>query len=317
MKSKIKIKKSYIGAFFLALALWGYTKLNGDYRIRLDLPLNVEMPPNRAIENVLPKTLKIEIRGKGWDLFNLVFFGSNKKINLDLSNQNITKNNIEVGRQQILKSVDPLGDLQPIDVLPEYFEIRTGVSGEYFVNIVPDLNIKPSSGFTLIDEVNIKPERVKIKGNNKVVSNISNWKTKNITLENLNSNFRRSVPLSDTLSSIVELSRKYVSVIGKIEQIAEKTFYDIPLKVINGNLEGKEIFPKRLNITIRGGLSFVSKVQRDDLSIYINKTDIDESENGLVQINYSIPENIEIIQPNDLIATVYNVTSKEEIVQLN
>lgn len=298
MKKRFRIKKSVFGAIFLATILWTYTTLKNEYVTFVKIPLKVIMPNNRAIENPIPRTLDIEVKGKGWDIFNLMFFNTSKEIALDLSKQKLDKNNFEVGRQQLLKSVRYIGNLESIDALPDNIEFRTGISGEYFVDIRPTVRIRPKPGFILVDGPFVEPSKVRIKGNNKIVSKIEYWDTENILISDVANQFRRKVPLKDTLESIVAKSRQSVYVFGRLEQIAEKTFYDIPITLINGKAEDYQIMPLHFDVIIKGGITAISQAQRSDIELILNADDIYSSKTATAMVKAKLKGQVKLSNPN-------------------
>ncbi len=315
MKKKFRVRKSIIGAILLAITLWAYTTLNNEYVTFVKVPLKVIMPNNRAIENPIPQNLDIEVKGKGWDIFNLLFFNTSKEISLDLSKQRIEKNDIEVGRQQILKSVHYIGNLETIDALPDNVEIRTGISGEYFVEVEPNVKVVPKQGFTLVEGPNVEPERIRIKGNNKIVSNIKTWKTEYTVVNDVANKFRTKVQLQDTLNSIVAKSRQSVFVFGKLEQIAERTFRDVPYTLINGKAESYDIMPRRFDVSVRGGITAVSQVERSDIELILDANEVYNTKTSTVLIKTRVKGQVKINSPSRMYVYVFRKSNEKNMLE--
>ena len=315
MKKKPRVNKSIVGAILLAITLWAYTTLNNEYVTFVKVPLKVIMPNNRAIENPIPQDLDIEVKGKGWDIFNLLFFNTSKEISLDLSKQRIEKNDIEVGRQQILKSVRYIGNLETIDALPDNVEIRTGISGEYFVEVEPNVKIIPTHGFTLVEGPNVEPERIRIKGNNKIVSNIKTWKTEYTIINDVSNKFRVKIALQDTLESIVAKSRQSVFLFGKLEQIAERTFKDVPYTLINGKAESYDIMPKRFEVTVRGGITAVSQVERSDIELILDANEVYNTSSSTVLLKSKVKGKVKLSAPTQMYVYVFRKSNEKNMLE--
>lgn len=315
MKKKFRVKKSLVGAILLAMALWTYTTLNNEYVTFVKVPLKVIMPNNRAIENPIPQNLDIEVKGKGWDIFNLMYFNTSKEISLDLSKQRIEKNDIEVGRQQILKSVRYIGNLETIDALPDNVEIRTGISGEYFVEVEPNVKIIPTQGFILVDGPFVEPERIRIKGNDKIVSNIKTWKTEYAIINDVANKFRARIPLQDTLETIVSKSRQSVYVYGKLEQIAERTFKDVPYTLINGKAESYDIMPKRFDVTIKGGITAVSEIELSDIELILDANDVYSTNTSTVLVKSKIKGKVKLSNPTKMYVYVFKKSNQKNMLE--
>jgi hypothetical protein len=312
---KIKIRKSIVGAIILATTLWIYTTLNNEYVTFVKVPLKVVVPNNRAIENPIPNNLEVEVKGKGWDIFNLLFFNTSKEIILDLSKQNIDKDNFEIGRQQILKSVRYIGNLESIDVLPDNVEFRTGVSGEYFVNVKPNVKIEPKKGFVLVDGPNVEPEKIRIKGNNNIVSKIKEWETNYSLIGDVSNKFRVRVQLKDTLSSIIKKSRNNVFVLGELEQIAYKTFHDIPYTIINGKAESYEITPNKFDITVKGGITAISNFTSEDIKIILDANDIYNSETATAIVSVELDGEVQLSNTNELFVYAFRNSKEKNMIE--
>jgi hypothetical protein len=312
---RIKIRKSIVGAIVLATTLWIYTTLNNEYVTFVRVPLNVIVPNNRAIENPIPNSLEVEVKGKGWDIFNLLFFNTSKEIILDLSKQNIDKDNFEIGRQQILKSVRYVGNLESIDVLPDNVEFRTGVSGEYFVTVIPKVEIIPKKGFILVDGPNVEPEKIRIKGNNNIVSKIEGWETSYSTIEDVSNKFRIKVQLKDTMNSIIKKSRNNVFVLGELEQIAYKTFHDIPIKLINGKAESYDISPRKFDITVKGGITAISNFSSNDIELVLNANDVYKSKTATALISVKLEGEVELSNTNQLFVYAFRNSKEKNMIE--
>lgn len=315
MKKKFKVRKSIIGATILATVLWVYTTLSDEYVTFVKIPLKVVMPNNRAIENPIPKTLDIEVKGKGWDIFNLLFFNTSKEISLDLSKQKLNKNNFEVGRQQILKSVRYAGNLESIDALPDNIEIRTGISGEYFVDVTPKVIIRPTPGFILVEGPVVEPTKIRIKGNDKVVSSIRQWETEGIVISNVANKFRQKVSLKDTLESIVSKSRQNVFVYGRLEQIAERTFHDVPYTIINGKAESYDIMPKRFDVTVKGGINAVSRVELSDIELTLDANDVYSTTTATAMVKAKIKGKVKLSNTSLMYVYVFKNSDRKDMVE--
>lgn len=315
MKKKFRVKKSLVGAILLAMALWTYTTLNNEYVTFVKVPLKVIMPNNRAIENPIPQNLDIEVKGKGWDIFNLMYFNTSKEISLDLSKQRIEKNDIEVGRQQILKSVRYIGNLETIDALPDNVEIRTGISGEYFVEVEPNVKIIPTQGFILVDGPFVEPERIRIKGNDKIVSKIKSWKTEYAIINDVANKFRAKISLQDTLETIVAKSRQSVFVYGKLEQIAERTFKDVPYTLINGKAESYDIMPKRFDVTVKGGITAISEIELSDIELILDANDVYSTNSSTALVKSKIKGNVKLSNLTKMYVYVFKKSNQKNMLE--
>ena len=182
--------KSFIGSIVFALSLWGYVALNKeDYLTSIKVPLVVELPPNRAIETLLPPTVTIEVRGSGWRLFNLIFVNNTGRCFIDFSSEHTLDSTYEISKTDILKGVQFLTNIQAVNVLSEKLSLKIGNIGEYAVRVNPLIKVIPRQGFMLVGNIKIEPDMIKIWGNNKIVGGITSWDSRLIKVEDVFKSF--------------------------------------------------------------------------------------------------------------------------------
>lgn len=282
-EKKIFSSKSFYGSILFAIALWGYSSLNSDFIINIELPLTVKLPPNRAIENNLPPTVSVEVRGTGWHLFNLLYLNSSKICNIDLSKSTFTDDIYVISRNEILKGIQYLVNVEPREVLTDVLELSTGQVGTYKVKVDPVVTVKPLDGLIVVGDVICSPDSIRIHGNDRIVRNITRWLTQSIDFPNVHKSFTASVQLSDSLSGKVELSQNYVGISVEVQQIAEVTYDDIPIKIRGGTAPQNHIFaPMLLRVTVQGGAEQLESLTPEDISASIDYTQIISDSTGIL-----------------------------------
>ena len=208
------ISKSFLGSVAFAFALWFYTTLNSEFVTIVKIPFSVILPAHKALETQLPSIISVEVRGTGWKLFNLLFFNSAARCQLDLSLEKLSNISFQAHRNDIIKSLQYMSNVEALDVWPQNLDIETGSIGEFSVLVEPDIKIIPRDGFTLVGKISVKPDLINIKGNLKIVSNINSWKTQKTEIYDSYLPVSQIVPLSDSLKNVVELSHSQVRVIA-------------------------------------------------------------------------------------------------------
>jgi YbbR domain-containing protein len=292
----ILASKALIGSVLLAAALWSYTSLSDTYISLVKLPLIINLPEDRAIEKNPPEKIAIEVRGSGWEIFNLVFFNSAAKVEIDLMKEDIRDSVYRITRNDIIKNVFHLTNLQAIDVVPGQIVLYTGGKISKKVPVKSNLMINPKDGFMLIGEQEINPPMINISGNKKVVDQIDEWQTSYTEINKVFQDFRINVPLLDTLQNIIQLSQSSVVISGNIQQAGELTFYDIPIIINGGSLpDNHRIYPQLLRIVVRSGINELEKLVPEDIEASIDFSDIINDKTGYIKPNILTPEKIEVI----------------------
>jgi YbbR domain-containing protein len=248
------------------------------------VPLSVKLPATKAIENPLPESISIKVKGVGWQLFYLIFFNNAKKCVVDLSDKEILEDEYIVTRTDIFKGIQNVVDVEPIDVLPESMRLKLGQISTYYVPVSVAINVNPKEGFVASSDLNISPDSIGVTGNEKVVKNIKFWTTKKVDLKNLNQTQTFSIELSDSLSTIVKLSRKTVDVTVDIDLAADMTLYDIPVTIRGGSLpRNHQIKPNKISVVVFGGLKELAGLSSKNITAYIDYSDLVNDSTGVIK----------------------------------
>ena len=266
--------KSFWGSILMGIALWTYTSLNKEYITFVKVPLYIKIPENKSIENNIPKDVSLEIKDNGWHLFNLIFFNTAKRCNIDLSSSSIVGNSIQITRSTMLKSIEFL-NAQTSDIIPENINLQTGNVVISRVKINPLVYLKTKENFIRVGQINVSPEYIYIRGNEKNIKNIQEWSTKPIYLNDIYEPVNITSALSDTLKGMVKLSVNSVKVTCDIQALAETEINDLEINVVGGKLpENMAIYPKYFTAFIRSGINQIENINIEKINISLNYQDI-------------------------------------------
>ena len=313
MKLATLTSKSVIGSFLFALSLWGYTALNEEYLTNVEVPLELNLPNDKAIENELPEELIFEVRGTGWNLFNLIFFNTAKICEVDLVND-VLKSEHNINRQKLLTSVKYLKNVDPRDVIPENIKLKTGKVIERKIPVSSDLTITEKDGFIIYSELQFIPDSITIRGNSKLINSLKEWKTEKKTINDVYKTDQLSIELSDSLGGIVQILEDEVEVLIQVQQLSENVYYDIPIQITGGKLpQNTKLSNSKINVWLSGGVDFMIDYNLEDLKVEINKNDILSSNgfvkpliktgNDKIQILKTEPEFIEVIKSSKILSS--------------
>ncbi len=279
--AKFKISGNFIGALVFAFALWGYTSLNDSYITFVEVPLFIELPSDRAIENNVPSLITLELRGSGWDLFNLIFFNSAKICKVDLSTEKNLKD-YSISRQEMIKSTEYLTNVETRDVLPTRIDLVTGRILEKKVDVRFVGELATHSDFIFTSEHKIQPQQVRIRGNENIIKDIEHWNTKPFFLKGLTRGSRLKVELSDSLASIIKKDIDFITLTNVIEQKAEIIVENVQLTILGHGSKNIKIQPSTVDVLLKGGLSELEKVDISKINAEITYKDIKNSSSGII-----------------------------------
>lgn len=302
------LSKAFWGAIVLAIALWMFASLNDTYLINIDFPLQIHLPKDRAFESKLPNNITFRVKGNGWSLFNLMYFNTAKKCNVNLSNYTLNSNELNLTRDVLLKSIEFIGNANAQEVYPEKLTLIVGQNFEKQVPLISKIKINPSNQFILVGEPVLNPHNVTIFGNKKVIEKINSWETEDIEFDEIKKNFTAKVKLNEEHENIVKTKEKYVQLSQKVEQLTDLVIKDIPIVFIGNIPYNHKVFPNTVSITIRGGVNTLLNLNLDNIYINLDNKQILDDKSGYITPNVLLPNNIQLIdiKPKFLRHLIYN-----------
>lgn len=312
MVRKLSIK-SILGAIFLSVALWVYATLNTRMTALVVFPVNILLPPDRAAEGELPDAVQVKIRASGWELLNLRYVGAETQCLIDYSAKPLGSNEFFVGKNDILQGLHPAISLDKVtEIAPETFRIATGAVVEKRVAVKPQVSIIPRAGCTIVGGVAVRPDSITIRGNASLLQAVPHWKTERAELRDAVGPFAISLKLQDSLSNKISFVRLPVLVSGDIQLAAEQTFYDIPVEVVNAPADSLyRISPRRIAVTIRGGVQAVLSLSSESFKVRIDYAALKNDATGIVIPQPSSPPNVEIVNVEPRVLYHYQIIASQ------
>ncbi len=291
--------RSLFGSIVFAIALWCYTSLNETYNTVVQVPLNLNMPQTRAIENAIPVDINVQVKGNGWHLFNLLFFNNNKVCNVNLDPSDFKDENYNIPRSLLIKSLENFSNVETKEISPEIIPIKAGIVKETTVDILPNITIKPAKDYVLVGEIIVKPEKMKIWGNENLIKSLTQVFTQKIKLENVSKQTTVKVAIVDSIRNKFKLPLAYVEITVNVQKLAEITIHDIPVKFEPANFQTLDIIqPRLISVTLRGGINQIENINQESITALIDYKNIMTDETGLIQPRIICPRNIEVININ-------------------
>jgi len=290
-------KRSFIISFIFAFALWIYTSLNSTYKTYISVPLSIQLPDNRAIENDIPKNITLTVQSTGWNIINLNLFNNAKRVQVDLTKKNLNDSSYIISRNDFLKGTQSLESVNIVEVNPEYLPINIGQLTESNIPVIPNIEIIPHKDFILVGTVNLKPDSIIIKGNEKLTRKIKHWITEYKRIENVKLPINGEIKLKDTLSEIIKLNRKTVEYYADIQQIAEYQIPDIEIIVRGGSLpKDSYLYPPQITVILQGGIKEIVNINKDKIAATIQINDILNDNRGILIPKIEAPSGFKVLK---------------------
>lgn len=198
----------------LSCILWLSLTLGEQRTQTLRLPVEiVETPEGQALAEVPPSHVRAEMRGRGLDLIRTLY-------NPPVVEVSATSGQVNVAEEITL----PQGtSLQIQTVTPTSFEMELEPLQTRQIPVRSRVQVNPASAYELIDDPQLDPDSVQVRGAQSVIEGLSTWPTTVSTIENLQDTVQVEVPLADTLSRLVEVTPSRVTLVARAGRFVEET----------------------------------------------------------------------------------------------
>ncbi len=283
-----------IVSFIFALALWLYISLSDNYIVNLSVPINLKLSQRQALASELPSAIDITLKGKGWDLLTVIL-GHKPVYNLDLSN---FKRNVKISPISDLKSIIGIPEhITILNVYPDTLDIIFDNIIEKYLKVKNNINVIPKEGYIIVGNPKIEPDSVKVYGANSILMKLKNIPTEFLTIENVSQKFSKVVNLKDTLTNLIQIEPKTVTVSYNIELLAEKKLegIDVSVKDLPADKE-VVLIPPKIDLIFRGGVNQLTKLKEEDVSVTIDFKLLEKDSTGFVTPDIRIPVDYYLIK---------------------
>jgi len=184
-------------AFLIALGLWFVVNLNRDFNVTLELPLQVNsIDDDMIISSDVPDTILVGVSGEGWNLISI--YNNPPKVLLNSQ----TDNEINI-TEQIRNQTTALNELNILQVEPSFITIETEQKDEKMIPLINRVIINPREQYGVIGESVLTPDSVRVTGARSLLKTISGWPTREISLNDVNDNISRDIPLSESENGLI------------------------------------------------------------------------------------------------------------------
>ena len=256
-------------ALVCGFVVWFSVVSRQEARAEFDLPLvAVNLQDNMALVNPLPEYLPAELDGKAMDLIRLKLSHS-ARIEVDLSK--IPQGYSRIGNERLSFISPSIPNVKMLRVTQSLLRVETDSRIEQKIPVHSRLKASAASGFTLVGEPYIIPDSIFISGARSVIAKIKNIQTKEFFITDLKWTNSFSVGLDlSSIPSVADIADTAVYARVKIEPLEHKVFSEIPVRLI-GSYE-RDLYslePSTADVEVSGGKDLLSKVNRQDINLYI------------------------------------------------
>jgi len=250
--------------------IWFGVVSREEAKAEIELPVRViNLQDNMALVYPLMPTIAVQLEGKAINLIHLKLNRS-ARIDVDLKNMPLGYSKIPSERINFVSPSIPNLKMQRIRQTNSLsVELDTRI--EQKVPVLSKVQTRPAPGFTFLNAPEIVPDSVYISGARTAVAKITNIPTEEISITDLKWNNSLPVKLDlSSLRSIVDIADTTVFLQVQIEPLDHKIFYDIPVRLIGSfDRSAYSLSPSNANVEISGGKDLLSKINAQDINLYI------------------------------------------------
>ena len=284
----------FLLSFFFATALWLYISLNLSYSLDVSIPFEIQTTKSQALTEEVPNTIDVKVKGKGWDLLNILI-SKDLKYSLDISK--LKKDSKIITEQFVNERLNLQQNVSILEINPDTISINFDKVFEKLVPLKNNIVLNLKEGYSIVGNPVLIPDSVKIQGASYLLNKIKFIPTELKVINNVNSDIQGVVNIKDTLSSLIKVDLKQVNFRYRIQLSAEKSIDDILINVLNVP-QDKEVLliPPKLNVSLRGGVEQLSQITPADVIVNIEFGKIENDTLGFVIPDLIIPDETSLLK---------------------
>ncbi len=297
-------KKTHVivASVILSILTWLSVSMNNEYSVALRVPFRVSnLPDNMALANAVPRTILVRVRGTGWQIASS-YLSTNSNIDIDVSN--LDKRRTVLTSGELGYSLDLGSSAEVVSFTPDSVTITMDTIILKRVPVVTTrIGVIPRNGFLAVGQPEITPDSITISGARSMLNKINSWQTEPKKFRNVINGIDTKLSLYDSLNGLVQLSAQEVNIKIDIEQIAENTYRNIPVRILNNKDSTKILLlPPAIDLTIRGGINTMSDLTPDSFGVTVDYNDLANSTSSHIRPNVELPATLQLItiQPDSV-----------------
>lgn len=280
-----KAERRRVAVFFTCLGIaffaWLFFALSNQYVYEVRSVINyTNAPVNKAFRPLQGDTVRLRVRGTGWNLLFSKLRFTPGAVDVDVSGLN--QNHFIILDKQLARiNRQFAADQRIVSVIPDtlYFDFSSRVIKKVPVNLISEIAF--ASQHKVSDTVRITPAYVTVSGPAEELRNIERWDTDSLKARNVTGDIVAKVPLQPNERTNLNVYPREVDVRIPVSEFTEKEI-EIPLQVLNGEkISNVKLIPNRVKIVVLAGLSNYPRIS--DTS-FVATVDLNEWRKGYKQL---------------------------------
>jgi len=282
---KKKNVKRFMLFFLIAFIFLIFSKLSNDYKQTIKLRINlVNLEDEIILSNDSLNIIDAYAEAKGFALIPFIF-KKYKSITLDAKKDVVSTSGsyiFDVQKNQFLID-DQLGtSYKVLSLKPDSLIISYSKRASKLVPVNLKTDINYALGFDIKDSLTLSTDSIKIVGSNAEVNAITSLSTKQITLNDVNTDIKKSINLDISDYKNIEIFPKSIVVTAEVERFTEGT-KEIAIKITNKPSDAViNYFPKTVTVAYYVDLENYKTIKASDFSVECSYTEIKDNQSYLI-----------------------------------
>lgn len=283
-----------ISCALLAVLMWGYVSLTRVYEDYVDVPFTVVAPQNQALLSSVPSKLTFRVRGTGWQILNLRMYPQ-ISCAIDLATLHPSQQSLyNLEKSDLIRAITTSQSFQTLDVVPDKLVLHTGEQETKSVPVTLRHSTSCRPGFVVIGEPSVEPTRVYARGSAAVIQKVDQWPTQQLLQTDLHYGVTTLVPMSDSMSALLNVAPQLVRVHTNVQQLADRVVVDVPVELpAHQGSRSMMIVPSMISVIVRGGVDDLSTLTSQRIRAVI--TDASSPSSGFVRPTITAPPNVIVL----------------------
>jgi len=265
----LKNYRPLLTSLFLALLLWLAVITDKTYTMRLEVPFAItKLADGYVLTKTVPKTVSLEVSGKGRALISLNFY----QPSIDLELTEFRKSGtIQLSDYQKRFHLPRNLGIKIVDILkPRQLTLQVDHLARVRKLIDVQAKIKPSPGYVLSDIVS-NTDSVWVSGPRELLKSFTKVSSVQIEKTNIKYPFETHLQLINPGPGIFRLEPDHILVRFVLEQLVERTLYNIPIQIVGvpDDFQASTI-PPTITLRVKGSESRISALKQNQVTAIFN-----------------------------------------------
>lgn len=257
--------------FFLLLTsiLATLIKLSKSYEISRSLSVEVtDLPLDRTVSSIIPKTLEVEAETTGFSLLRNTFNGQKLRIPFD-ELETVSSGSF------IFTPLDHKNTIQRslaskaliVSIKPKKVAVRIDSLASKRVVVIPQTSISYATGYSAANNVISEPDSITIVGPSEILKEIELVNTRKLDKNEVNESIKMLIGIDkDSISSKVKLSQDEVIIEQRVSRFTEGAV-TVPITILNDKDNKLKILPKTVQIVYKVALDDFETIRASDFLV--------------------------------------------------